>query len=702
MWPSRSRRLAAAVLNLLLWPLLSQLCGCITFDEVMGPQESPPEQTVMPVMDEPPPPVLALLDPGYDYGAVELGTRATYEIGIVVTGTLRGDIFPRLEGDAELSVLSSTCVGAGGACSVIVQFEPQTLGSKNAVLIAAAAGAAETSIALTGRGRDYARVMLNRAGDGSGSVSHDQGGTCAALSCDLDLARLSADDAVLLTATPEVGTLATVSWSGCDETTASTCRVTLSGARAVGVVFTLESYLLTVQAEEALTNSGASVASMDVRLNGTGCFPICTATVKHGKQVSMSISGLGEREYFIGWDSGPCHGTRAVPCVGPITQATTVTARYSGMNYAFFTATGSAPGTYAGLDPMGQGDGLRGADKRCADVAAAGDFYIQDRAWRAYLAAPGVDAWSRLFNAEKGFQPRGWMTVDGRLFADRLLDPNPSMPSDPTGRDPHTFAAALSDEDGSSYNWSDATAFTAVTGANVTGVATGDGQCAGWSSTTGSTAGADVRDGTGAVLGGKTIGCDDTKARLYCFSIDFNAPSAPPPLAPEARLAFVSKTSFTPGSGLSGADLVCQQDAVDIGLCSSTAACPFKALLAEGAASAASRFDLTAGPWYRVDGVRLAETAQDFMDDLLEAALDRGADGKNAGDVAVWTGAPDANNTGTVGSTCNGFSCSPALCSSTSGTRGLPGNIDDSSDHHHFNHDTALCNTAARLYCLED
>src|SRR5262249_39410673 len=101
----------------------------------------------------------------------------------------------------------------------------------------------------------------------------------------------------------------------------------------------------------------------------------------------------------------------------------------------------------------------------------------------------------------------------------------------------------------------------------------------------------------------------DTPMRLYCFGIDSKERlKIEPPLA--ARRAFVTIATHVIGSGLTGADALCQSEARAAGLPGT-----YLAFMATTGQSAGSRFNADGGPnWYRVDDIPLAATPAELLD----------------------------------------------------------------------------------------
>src|ERR1043165_7819587 len=141
----------------------------------------------------------------------------------------------------------------------------------------------------------------------------------------------------------------------------------------------------------------------------------------------------------------------------------------------------------------------------------------------------------------------------------------------------------------------------------------------------------------------------------------------------------------TGGIGL--ADSACITDAGAAGLNGT-----YRALLANGGASAMSRFSTTGPPWRRMDNVLIAPTAADFAQGSWDAPIDLNADGVvYQGRIFTFIGA--ASLPGAPANTCTGWRTTAGNAdggqSTFSSTLGFAGY-------------TLPCNTTpARIYCLE-
>lgn len=309
--------------------------------------------------------------------------------------------------------------------------------------------------------------------------------------------------------------------------------------------------------------------------------------------------------------------------------------------------------------------GLIGGDLICntrATDAGLPGTYV------AWLSTDAVDAKDRLGNA------RGWVRPDGLPFADTQADIVAGKIFYPLRIDELGHETpARPDED------------EVFTGTGPDGTSTG-GHCSNWTSVISSgnyTAGSTMSTGYHWTRSTSNV-CSNgfqSRGRLYCFGIDRGTPLAFEP--PAGRKAFLLK-SFKPTGGLSAADSACQMAATAVGLPGQ-----FAALLPTSSASAASRFSKTGPTWVRVDGVKLAPTAADFLNGLWSAGLNVTQDGEHVTLAYVWTGAASPAAIGDP--TCSDW---------TGAGEGLAGDI-GYYDQRGFGGFRLFCNNSAALYCLE-
>ena len=294
--------------------------------------------------------------------------------------------------------------------------------------------------------------------------------------------------------------------------------------------------------------------------------------------------------------AGMCRCPPGVPC-GP-----------SAFNRAFVTSTTHVPGSLGGTAM---------ADAICnarASAAGLSGTYV------AWLSSSSSNVATRLGSAS------GWVRTDGRpfaasredLFAGRLLHP---LEVDQTGA-----LVTLTDQG------------VVATGTSMSGTTTGS-TCSDWTSTAGQAGGGRLDSS----LRGWTVGFLPSCAnpsRIYCLGVDHTSPYRVEPVA--GRFAFVSTGSFSPDTGRSGADSICQAEATAAGLPGT-----YRALLATSTASAISRFSTSGAPWVRVDGVPLLDDPANLPDvSSLATRLTLRADGTAVTAQTVWTGAPRVGEVG--------------------------------------------------------
>ena len=186
--------------------------------------------------------------------------------------------------------------------------------------------------------------------------------------------------------------------------------------------------------------------------------------------------------------------------------------------------------------------------------------------------------------------------------------------------------------------------------------------------------------------------CDVTEPSgplLYCFDTSHIAPLGITPVT--GRIGFVSTGTFDPSTGIAAADAICQSEAAAAALPNATT---FLSLLSTSTASAASRFNVSAGsePFVRPDGIEIA-AAPTLAAGTLDSGIWQNADGTyvTAGTTLAWTG---STNPSTLGShTCNNWITKSAS---------ITGSVGDSSrTDFWFNDGATACSGSSVVYCLE-
>jgi len=321
--------------------------------------------------------------------------------------------------------------------------------------------------------------------------------------------------------------------------------------------------------------------------------------------------------------------------------------------------------------------GRDGADASCNRLAKAANL---EGTFRAYLSTDSEDAITRISGA------RGWVRTDGLAVADTADDIKASkmfrpIRFDETGKAVTTFEVWTATNNGIKFTTPPASY----------------GTCAGWTTETPTVPNmpdvhpaALVGDAghSGTVMSFVRAFACTTRARLYCFQVDHNNPMPVEP-APNARLAFVSTSTFTPGTGgLTAADDLCKRDAA-----AANRPGVFKAALATAGASAKSRFLASDGPWKRLDGALLAPTTEALFDDNreMDAALEIDATGVFRSSDGIYLGARGFSTAGTdAASTCANWTVADTAL--TPGRRAASARKDSFG---------VSCGSPRRLMCLE-
>jgi hypothetical protein len=487
-------------------------------------------------------------------------------------------------------------------------------------------------------------ITVSLEGTGSGTVTGNGincPGTCTA-AVDPGLS-------VSLTATPSAGSTFEQWTAGpCIGSAQPNCTfiptmaMVAVTARFAGKAFTVT---LTTSA-----NPGATIGTIQSTPAGIDCGGTCTASFPGGTQVTLQPSGGSN---YVIW-GGACAGSTAT-CTLTVKSDLMATALFSAANYMFVT---SAQFT----SDLG---GTTGGDMKCMTAAGAAGL---GGTYKAYLSTATENAKDRLGSA------RGWLRTDGQPFVDTVADLVAGK----------IFYAPRIDEHGHDYTTtsSDGRAMTAT---DSNGIYSGSGDASGWT-VAGSTSGGNASSGS---LYWSTNINGGGAARIYCFGVDSSNPIMPPQIPNGGRRAWLS-APIAALTTLDNSDMKCQMEATAKGWTGT-----FSAALADTTHAIGSRFNVVGQPWYRVDGVKLAATADAlFMTGNPTSALDRDINGNVIGDT-VRLGAFDTVTPGTDAQTCVNWT------SSTAGTTfaWIDGRTAAWSG---FNQVTTGCDMTARVVCLEN
>ena len=308
------------------------------------------------------------------------------------------------------------------------------------------------------------------------------------------------------------------------------------------------------------------------------------------------------------------------------------------------------------------------ADTICSNLARDAG---KPGTYLAYLSTTGQGAAARFQNV------RGWVRADGQPFADDVA----TLVGGTTG----PFTPARLDETGQPVP-PPINIWTATRSGNYY---PDYGNCVNWTATTQPTGEAAHAAAGDATLGGTAFQFASNqectaRLRLLCMQVDHDNAVTPPP-ATDHKLAFVTTEKFPGTSGIAGADALCQKEATDHGKTGR-----FRALLATGGASAASRFR-NEGPWKRVDGMPITKPGVSLFDESAEllAPINVDLNGRHYGVDNVWVGAATLSATPTSMTT---------TCSDWTGTGGTQGRYAGQVSRGAIN---TPCGVARHLLCLE-
>ena len=263
--------------------------------------------------------------------------------------------------------------------------------------------------------------------------------------------------------------------------------------------------------------------------------------------------------------------------------------------------------------------GVTGADTACNKSAQAASLPGTYSAW---ISGATSDAKTRLGSAS------GWLRTDFRPFAASQADLLAG----------HILYPPYLDEFGSP-------------GASTSGVSVGtnadgtvaDQNCLDWTvkgPTDHVTSGYSFAGNAKWTSGG--LGQCNLESPIYCLGVDYDGGI---PVAPvSGRVAFATAGRFTPDGGLTGADALCQSEAVAASLPGT-----YKALLGTTSASPISRFSTAGATWVRVDGLPVWDSAADAAagEPPLAPFLVQ-ADGGRATSGWAWAGSQSLVAPGTL------------------------------------------------------
>jgi hypothetical protein len=406
---------------------------------------------------------------------------------------------------------------------------------------------------------------------------------------------------------------------------------------------------------------------------GTGCYSYTA-----GQQVTITPTGTNGA-ILATW-TGDCAGQGAT-CTLTMSSAKTAVAVFRPNMNIMFVTNGM-------IDPVTIGSNLAGGDAFCASSAAAA--LLGGTNWRAWLAtSPSTTNINAATHV--GASTTGWLRPDGRPFATSMSNLiagqiyyPPRISEKNLDRGLNVLVATGSDDAGNF-------AFAS---------------CVDWTQNSGATyLAGNMTQTTHYWITGDSVDCTKNMT-IYCFENDSGTAQVVAPVIPaNGRRAFMSKTSWLP-SGVTtpdtGADALCQGDAGAAGL---PRAANYRALLATSvAATDATRFNLSGAPWYRVDGAQIVNVASDLaapMGNKMLTTMNVDPTGAYAAYETVWTGSGVAPGVTTNTNNCVNWT---SAASTDTGWTGLADETAPVGFTAYFWSTTMTtpCNTAQRLYCLEN
>lgn len=373
----------------------------------------------------------------------------------------------------------------------------------------------------------------------------------------------------------------------------------------------------------------------------------------------------------------------------------------------FWVTSFNVPNRAFGTSVRGSGDLGSWPDAGGLSGIAAGDAICQARAaaaglagtFKAWLSDDRDDAYCRLHGlagkksdlcgqAELPVAAGPWVRTDGFPFGGsiaELLD---------EGR---VYTPLRYDEFGQELPVN--TFFFASTGVSGVVHPNHPSPCDNWTSAGEAFAGNGTSNSTtGQWTYSGGVPCSSPSGALACFQTGTGAPL--PAFGEEGKKAFLTSATGAGNlaqwpqaggmTGLAAGDAICRTLAAEAGLANADR---FKAWLSDAAVHAKDRI-ASDGPWVRLDGVKVAESKADLLDNVLFGPINLTEKGVYGGNWAVWTGT--YGDGGRTTQMCNDWTDGSLSAEGTYGSASGAGanwsqvggaNCDFSSVH---------------LYCLED
>jgi hypothetical protein len=402
---------------------------------------------------------------------------------------------------------------------------------------------------------------------------------------------------------------------------------------------------------------------------GTSCGANCVSFAP-GANITVTATPTGSA-LFAAWE-GDCAGQGAACSLTMSTNRSTTAHFRPNMNIMFVTSGTITPGTI--------GSNLIAADTFCSNSAKAA--FLGGSSWRAWLATTATSAADHI-----GASASGWILVDGRPFASSMAELTQGKVFYP----PHVTELG-------SYR---SEFYAVASGSRFDGKVFPGTNCADWTSVSDSISVGDATATTGfwafvGVVSGPSCG---RPYPVYCFQIDGGMAAVPPPVIPSGgRHAFLSQSRWTPGGGPAAADAICQADASTAGLSNPT---NYQALITTDTAGV-DRFDLTRGPWFRLDGAQVVATAADLgavAGDKMLTTINLDSGGNYIANFNAWTGSGVSPGVTTATANCTHWTMAGA---DAAGWAGLVNNTRlYVSQSLFWANNMQSCSTPAPVYCLE-
>jgi hypothetical protein len=189
-----------------------------------------------------------------------------------------------------------------------------------------------------------------------------------------------------------------------------------------------------------------------------------------------------------------------------------------------------------------------------------------------------------------------------------------------------------------------------------------------------------------------TATCDQS-LHLLCMQTGSGAPLPDMTIPPSAKKVFITSTTYDGAQvgGIAGGDAKCVLRATAVGLVN---AANFKAWLSDSTHDAKDHVtQFATGPWYRLDGVKLADNKAALIAAPIFSSISYTETGVYVFDQLIWTGTDDTGSKTT--NRCSDWT------SNLAGNTGRAGW--SSSDNYYWtNLSDQSCSGSWPLYCFED